>query len=386
MKIVLAPNAFKDALSAGEVACALQRGLRRVLPKAEIVLAPMADGGDGTLDVLVQATGGRKRRCMAQDPLGRSRRVSWGALGDGKTAVVDMAAVSGLALLRQEERDPLQTSSYGTGMLIRHAAEAGYSNVLLCVGGSATVDGGVGAAQALEFCFAERSLESIPVPATGAMLSDIRYLFPEDHQAWLKTLAAPLQIQIACDVDNPLLGRKGAAAVYAPQKGASAEGVRILKKGLSNLARVLRHDTGISVSDMPGGGAAGGIAAGLHALCGAQLIPGAELVARHIGLERMLQGAQWVITGEGQLDSQTANGKAPQRVAEMARSVGGLGVIAIGGKLGPGAEQLLKHNGGTFDALFALADGPMSVDESMGQSKKLLEKFGVSLGGVLGSL
>ncbi|HUT24457.1 MAG TPA: glycerate kinase [Sumerlaeia bacterium] len=380
MKIVIAPNAFKESLSAWEAARALQTGLRRALPAAELILAPVADGGDGTVEALVRVTGGRMRRTRVDDPLGRPIRAAYGVLGDGKAAVIEMAAASGLRLLAPNERDPMRASTHGTGQLIRAAVERGSRRCILGVGGSATTDGGAGMAHALGYRFLDvRGREFRP---RSGNLSRIAAIDPAPYLRWLDRMRRPggaPSFTLACDVNNPMVGPRGAARVYAPQKGASPRQVERLEAGMAHFAGVIRRDLGVRVKRLPGGGAGGGLGAGLVAFCGAAIRPGAETIIEAIGFEEFLKGADWVITGEGRLDRQTLFGKAPAVVASLARRRG-IPVIGVAGALGPGSRALLRRH---FDALFSIADGPASLEDTMRRTPSLLTSLGEAIGGVI---
>jgi len=337
LKIVIAPDKFKEALSAREVARAIERGIRRVLPDAQVDLVPMADGGDGTVDALLSATGGSPRQTRVSDPLGRPVEAAWGVLGDGRTAVIEMAAASGLALVPVDRRDPTRTTTYGTGELIRAALDAGVSRILIGIGGSATTDGGTGAAQALGVTFLRADGRRFDRPLTGGDLLDISRIVVDGRDARLAKTA----IEVACDVDNPLLGSRGAAAVYGPQKGATPEQVELLDRGLAHLAELIERDLGKDVREFPGAGAAGGLGAGLVAFCGARLRPGIDIVMDATRLHERIRGADLIITGEGRLDGQSMMGKVIAGVGRAGQAVG-VPVVALVGSVGEGAEDALK--------------------------------------------
>jgi glycerate kinase len=337
VKIVIAPDKFKEALSAREVARAIERGIRKVVPGAAIDLVPMADGGEGTVEALLAATGGGGRRTVVTDPLGNPVEASWGMLGDGRTAVLEMAAASGLALVPAEKRDPALTTTYGTGELIRAALDAGASRILVGIGGSATTDGGAGAAQAVGVAFLDDSGTRHDQPLTGGDLLSIAQIdMGSRDRRIVKTT-----IEVACDVNNPLLGPSGAAAVYSPQKGATPEQVDLLERGLAHLADVIERDLGESVRDFPGAGAAGGLGAGLVAFFDARLRPGIEIVMDATRLRERIRGADLVITGEGRIDAQSMMGKVIVGVGRAAKSAG-VPVIALVGSIGEGAEATLE--------------------------------------------
>jgi glycerate kinase len=308
MKIVIAPNAFKGFFTAREAARSMAAGARRACPEGEIVCLPVSDGGDGLVEIMEDALWGEIVTREVRDPLGRpvKARLLW---VDGQ-AVIEMAEASGMALLNKSELDPMRSSTYGTGQLIRHALDLGARRLLVGIGGSATCDGGTGMASALGVRFLDA--RGRVFEPTGGSLHEIACI--EKRPA-----LDEVEIDAACDVSNRLLGEEGAARVYAPQKGASPEQVEALEKGLKVLAERIRIDLGIDVTGLAGGGAAGGLGAGLFAFLGARLRPGADLVLEHVGLSSAIREADLVITGEGRLDDQTLAGKAPARVAALCR-------------------------------------------------------------------
>lgn len=370
MKILIAPDSFKGSLTAGEAAAALERGLLRANPGFEIVKCPMADGGEGTVCSLIDAMGGRLVQRQVTGPLGEPVAAYFGIPGDGRTAVIEMAAASGLPLVPVKRRNPMVTTTYGTGELIRMALDEGCRNLIIGIGGSATNDGGVGMAQALGGSF--RKADGQEIRAGGKHLHSIETIDLSGLDPRLKET----QIQAACDVDNPLYGERGAAYVYGPQKGATPEMVRQLDQGLRRLAEVIHARLGIDVNAIPGAGAAGGLGAGLVAFLGASLRPGVEIVTEAVGLAERLQGVDLVITGEGRIDSQTAYGKTPVGVARAAKRQG-IPVIAVAGSLGPGAEGVYQEG---IDALFSLLTAPMTLEAAMERTADLLEQLGENIG------
>jgi glycerate kinase len=361
MRIVIAPNAFKGSLTALEAAQAIERGIRRIVPDAEPLLLPAADGGDGTLDVLVHGTDGQIFTVEVADPLGRPVQAQFGMLGDGKTAVVEMAAASGLRLLTLEERDPASATTFGTGQLIRAALDRGCETLLMGIGGSATVDGGAGIAQALGIRLLDASGNELP--RGGAALVNLHAIDRSSQDARLKNLT----MIVLCDVDNPLTGKNGAAHIFGPQKGASPAMVEQLDAALAHYADVLRDQTGIAVQTIAGGGAAGGIAAGMVALFGATLEPGAQQVLKLLDFEAQLTGADLVITGEGSLDDQTIHGKAPIVVAQMAKKHA-IPVVGLAGRVAGNA--IYAHG---IDAALAIVPAPMPLEEAVQQAAALVE-------------
>lgn len=326
MKIVVAPQAFKGTATAVNSAEAMRRGVRRVLPDAEIMVAPIADGGGGTVEALVTATNGKFVTSPARDPLGRRIQATWGVLGDGETAVIETAAASGLSLLSKEERDPTVTTSAGTGDLIRAVLDAGYRQIMIGLGDSATNDAGVGLASALGVRALNANGGNLP-PGGAALHGLARFDFEGVHTALSQAAIIAL-----CDVTNPLCGTNGASSVYGPQKGATKGQVQVLDAALSRFADVVEMQRGRAIHDFPGAGAAGGLGAGLVALCGAELRPGFETVSAAIGLDAALDGAVLVLTGEGRLDAQTSTGKGVAGVAALVREHGVGKVIAIVGE------------------------------------------------------
>jgi glycerate kinase len=333
MKIVVAPNAFKGTLTAPQAASAIARGVREVFPEAEIVEVPVADGGDGTMEALVAANRGEYRHARVDGPLGDPVEARFGLTDSGATAVVELAAASGLTLIPPERRDPRRASTYGFGQLLRAALDAGPSRVIAGIGGSATNDGGAGMAQALGY----RLLDSAgrELERGGAALARLERIdtYSVDRR-W-----RGVRVKVACDVTNPLTGPEGASAVYGPQKGADPEAVRELDSALARLATVVERDLGKRVAAIPGAGAAGGTGAGLVAFLDAELVPGAPLVVEAAGFDAQLQGADLVITGEGRVDEQTAYGKAPGEVARRAHAAG-VPVLLLAGTKGEGWEAL----------------------------------------------
>lgn len=362
MKIVIAPTAFKGSLSPVEAARAIELGVRSALPQAETILVPVADGGDGTMEAILFARGGTTRESTVTGPAGRPVRAAWAVLPDHDTAVIEMAAAAGLVLLKPGERDPLRTTTYGVGELVRLALDEGCRRIIIGLGGSATVDGGAGLAQALGVSLLDRRGRLLD-KGGGALAQlervDLGGLDPRVQQC---------RIEAAYDVSNPLLGPEGAAPVYGPQKGATPEKVRRLEEGLSRLAAVIQRDTGLDVAGLPGAGAAGGLGAGLAALLGARLVPGAELVLEMASLRQKLAGAHLVITGEGSLDRQSAFGKAPAVVARQCRDLR-IPVLALAGALGPGYQVLYDEG---VSAAIPIVPGPMSLEEAQKNSYQLL--------------
>jgi len=333
VKIVVAPNAFKGTLTAPEAAAAISRGVREVFPGAEIVEVPVADGGDGTAEALVTALHGEFRAVLVDGPLGDPVEAKFGLVESGRTAVVELASASGLALIQPARRDPMLASTFGFGQLLRAARDAGAAAVIAGIGGSATNDGGAGMAQALGYRLLDARGHDLE--RGGAALARLWTIDASGFdRAWQS-----VGVRVACDVTNPLTGPLGASAVYGPQKGARPDMVRELDAALARFSEVIERDLGKRVSDVPGAGAAGGAGAGLIAFLGAELVPGAALVVDAAGFDEKLKGASLVITGEGRVDGQTAYGKAPGEVSRRAQAAG-VPVLLLAGSKGQGWEAL----------------------------------------------
>lgn len=336
MKIILAPDSFKESLTSEEACQAMQRGIRRVLPDAEFDAIPMADGGEGTVSALVSATGGRFMATRVSGPLGERIAARWGLLRDGGSAVIEMASASGLVLVPEPQRDPTRTTTFGTGELIRAALDHDVEEILVGLGGSATTDGGTGAAQAVGVRFLDERGEPLNEGLTGG---DLRRIHRVDMSARDPRITTT-RIRVACDVDNPLCGPRGAAAIYGPQKGATAEQVRQLDEGLAHLAEVIQRDLGHGVLEIAGAGAAGGFGAGLIAFFGATLEPGVRMVMDAVRFQKRIAGADLLITGEGRLDRQSMMGKVIDGVGHAGRDAG-VPVVALAGAIGEGADDVL---------------------------------------------
>ena len=362
MKIVIAPDSFKGSLIALEVANAIKEGIKRVMPEAEIDEVPMADGGEGTVQALVDATGGQIIVEEVCDPLGNQIEADFGILGDGETAVIEMAAASGLPLVPEGKRNPMLTTTYGTGELIHAALERGCGKLIVGIGGSATVDGGAGMAQALGARFLDRNGREIP--RSGGGLEHLERIDVSE----LDYRIAETTTVVACDVDNPLVGPRGGPEVYGPQKGATPEMVRKLDKYLDRYADIIKRDLGVDVKETPGAGAAGGLGAGLMAFLNAQLRSGIDIVIEAAGLEQHLKDADLVITGEGMIDGQTIYGKTPIGIARLAKKFG-LPVVAIGGGISDDAYVVYEND---IDALMSIVSYPMSLEMAMERAYELL--------------
>ena len=372
MRIVIAPNAFKGSLSALEAADAIAEGVRVALADAELVLVPIADGGDGTVEALVAATQGERRTLRVRGPLGGPVNADYGLIDGGSTAVIEMAKAAGLALVPPEKRDPRVTSTSGVGELLQRAYDDGARHFIVGIGGSATNDGGAGMAQALGYHLLDADGREL-APGGLALQRLARIHTGGVHANWKEA-----EVEVACDVTNPLTGPSGASAVYGPQKGATPAMVKDLDGALKHFAEIIRRDLEIDVEHLPGAGAAGGLGAGLVAFTGAALRPGAEMVMEAVRLDERLQGAQMVITGEGRLDSQTARfGKGPAAVARHARNAG-IPVVAIGGSIADEAElQLL------FDGIKTTVVEPSTLDHAIAHARPLLVRAATRLMGLV---
>ena len=364
MKIVVAPDSFKGSLTAIEVSDAIEQGIREVFPEAEIVKIPMADGGDGTVQCLVNATGGEILREKVTGPLGGEVLASYGILGDKKTAVIEMAEASGLTLVPENQRNPLITTTYGTGQLIKAALDQGCRKMIIGIGGSATNDGGTGMLQALGVKLLNQ--EGKEVSFGGG---ELKKIFRIDTK-YLDNRLSKTKVLIASDVSNPLCGPQGASRIYGPQKGATPEIIEELDKSLSYFAELIKRDLNKDVKDIPGAGAAGGLGASLIAFLNAELRPGIEIMIEIVKLEQAIKDADLVITGEGKIDSQTIYGKAPIGVAKIAKKYK-VPVMAIAVILGEGADIVYQHG---IDFLMKISEPPMSINDSKDNKISIIRK------------
>jgi glycerate kinase len=376
MKVICAPDKFKESLTAQQAAQAIARGVRQVFPDAVIDLCPIADGGEGTVEALLAATRGQSMVSRVQGPLGQQVEARWGLLGRSSedepvTAVLEMAAASGMALVPVDQRNPLRTSTYGTGQLIAEALKAGARRIILGIGGSATNDGGCGALQALGARFYDHNNQLITTPVTGGMLTTIARIDLSQLHGDLKHT----RIVVACDVTNPLTGPQGAAFIYSPQKGATPEMVQQLDTGLKHLASLWRTQPGKDVETTPGSGAAGGLGGGLMAMLGAKLQGGVELVLDAVNFAARAANADLCFTGEGRLDGQSLSGKACLGVANTAKGVGTKKVVALVGSAAEDATLTLQAG---LDAYHVIGEG-LSKEESMRRAAELLESAAVKV-------
>lgn len=364
MKIVIAPDSFKDSLSAQGVADAIAVGLAQVWPDAQLVKCPMADGGEGTVESILAACEGELRRTQVRGPLGITVDAAWGWLPQTHTAIIEMAEASGLQLVPPGQRDACISSTFGTGELIRAALDAGAQRVILAIGGSATNDGGAGAMQALGVKLLD--VQGQALAPGGLALAQLACI---DLSA-IDPRLTDVRFDIAADVNNPLCGPHGASAIFGPQKGASPEQVLQLDAALGHFAELCAQALGKDVQHEPGSGAAGGLGFAAKAFLEAQFKAGVEVVAELVGLAVAVKDADLVITGEGRFDAQTLRGKTPFGVARIAREQG-VPVIVIAGTLGEGYQDLYEHG---IDAAFALASGPMTLEQACAEAPRLLRE------------
>lgn len=355
MKIVIAPDSYKESLSALEVATAIELGFREIWPEGEYVKIPVADGGEGTVEAMVAAMQGHLVHVDVTGPLGNTIQAFYGLSGDERSAFIEMAAASGLEQVPANLRDPLKTTSWGTGELIRHALDAGVEHIIIGIGGSATNDGGAGMVQALGARLLDAQDEDIAHGAMGLeslARIDISQLDPR---------LAGCRIEVACDVTNPLTGKEGASVVFGPQKGATAEMIPRLDRALTHYAQLIARDLDVNVLELVGGGAAGGMGAALYAFCGAQLRRGIEIVTDALRLDACVADADLVVTGEGRIDSQTIHGKVPVGVAKIAKRYN-KPVIGIAGSLTADVGVVHEHG---LDAVFSVIYTICSLDEAL---------------------
>jgi glycerate 2-kinase len=364
MRVVIAPDKFKGSLTALQAAAAMARGVSHAVPGAMIDQVPMADGGEGTTQALVAATGGSIREAQVTGPLGERVVACFGLLGDGQTAVIEMAAASGLVLVPAEKRNPLITTTRGTGELLLAAIAVGARRVVVGIGGSATNDGGAGFGQALGFRLLDNTGRDLV--GGGRNLGRLARIDSAQRRRELDGV----EIAVACDVSNTLCGPEGASAVYGPQKGATPEMVEALDRNLAHFAAIVERDLGLAIKDQAGSGAAGGLGGGLIAFASGKLEPGIKLIINAVNLAVRLENANLCLTGEGAIDAQSAFGKTAVGVAQLARSLQ-CPTLALAGSIGPGAEAVLEHG---IDAYFSICPGPISLDQAIDQAGTLLER------------
>ena len=364
MKIVIAPQSFKGSISAMNAAKAMETGVRSVLPNAETILIPIADGGDGTLETLVDAMGGNIIEETVTGPVGSKVKASWGALADNKTAVIEMARTSGLALLKADELDPYKSSTYGLGEILSKALDNDYRHFIFGIGGSATNDGGAGLAQALGIKLLNSAGKEISVG--GLALKQLDRIDMSTIDPRIKDCT----FDVACDVDNPLCGPNGASAIYGPQKGASPEMVEVLDNALQHFSHVIHRDLGTEIKHLPGAGAAGGLGGGMVAFVNASLKNGIDIMLDVLDFHEKISGANLVITGEGQMDYQTVFSKAPIGVAKASKAKN-IPVIGISGSLGMNYQSVHDHG---IDAVFSITPRPMSLEDASQNAKELISE------------
>ncbi len=373
MKIVIAPDSFKESLTAMEAALAIENGMQKMLPEAKFVKVPMADGGEGTVQSLVDATSGKIIPKKVTGPLGEPVEAFFGISGDEKTAVIEMAAASGLHLVPAEKRNPLITTTRGTGELIAAALDHGVEHIIIGIGGSATNDGGAGMAKSLGIKLLDAAGNEI-VEGGGALNTiaaiDITHADPR---------LSSVKIEVACDVDNPLTGPRGASAIFGPQKGASPEMVNILDDNLHHYAEIIRRDLGKDIEHISGAGAAGGLGGGLLAFLSAELKRGVDIVLEATKLEEHLADADFVITGEGKIDGQTIFGKTPIGVAKTAKKHN-VSVIAIAGNVAQDSEIVHEHG---IDAVFSIVPGVIPLSEAFEHASEYVERLSANIASII---
>lgn len=369
VKIVIAPDSFKESLSALEVAESIERGFKKVISDAEYVKVPMADGGEGTVQSLVDATGGEMISKTVTGPLGEPVDAFFGILGNKKTAVIEMAAASGIHLVPAEKRNPFVTTTRGTGELITAALDYGVDHIIIGLGGSATNDGGTGMAKALGARLLDK--DGIEIGEGGGALEHLASIDVSDFDPRL----AQINIEVACDVDNPLTGEKGASAIFGPQKGATPEMVAQLDQNLGQYASIIERDLGKKIDDVPGAGAAGGLGCGLLAFLPSELKRGVEIVVEATGLSQIVADADLVITGEGKIDGQTIFGKTPIGVAKTAKKYG-VPVIAIAGNVS--RDSCVVHEHG-IDAVFSIVPGVVLLESAFKYAEEYIERTAANI-------
>ena len=372
MRIIVAPGAFKHSLRADEVAYAIESGIARSGLDAQVLIAPIADGGNGTLDAFL-AGGGERVTMTVEDPVGRPVEAAYGLLPDGETAVIEMALASGLELLERWQLNPMIASTYGTGQLMKAALEAGAKRIIVGMGGSATVDGGAGCLQALGVHLFDAYGQEVPRGGGG-----LEQIFVIDAQG-LDPRWKNVEVLIASDVTNPTLGEQGAAAIFGPQKGATPQQVQKLEANLTRFFTLVKDQLGMDVRYVEGGGAAGAFSAGLMAFLNGRIVSGIDLILQYSGFAEALQEADLVITGEGQMDAQTIHGKGPMGVARMAQQHGVPAIAIVGGL---NVRDDVLHDAG-LQAVLPIVSGPMSLDMAIEHAAELVERAALRLGYIL---
>ena len=364
MKFVLAMDSFKESMTSIEACSIMEKAIKKIKKDAEVIKVPMADGGEGTVEALVNSTGGTFVETEVLNPLGKKIKSSYGILGDKKTAVIEMAKASGIELINREDRNPLITTTYGTGQLIRHALANGIKHLLIGIGGSATNDGGCGMLQALGVKLLDKDNNEIPFG--GGSLDKIETIDVSQMYDGVKDVT----FEVACDVTNPFVGPNGASFIFGPQKGADSEMVKLLDSNLKHFADKIKETLNVDISNASGAGAAGGLGGALLAFLNAELKSGIELVIKYTNLEEKVQGADYVFTGEGAIDGQTIFGKTPVGVSKVAKKYN-VPTIAFGGKVSDEADNLFEEG---IIALFSIMRGVESLDDALRNGPHNLEK------------
>ena len=364
MKFVLAPDSFKESMTSMEACLAMEKGIKKVFKDAECIKVPMADGGEGTVDALVNATEGQLVEIEVTNPLGKKIKANYGILGDGKTAVIEMAKASGIELIDRNERNPYITTTYGTGEIIKDAVNKGIKHILIGIGGSATNDAGAGMLQALGVKLLDGNKEEIAFG--GAELKKIEYIDKGSLDEFLKDVT----IEVACDVTNPLVGENGASYVFGPQKGATPEMVKVLDNNLRHFALKVKESFGIDIADVKGSGAAGGLGGALLGFLNAELISGIDLVIKYTNLEEKIKTSDYVFTGEGSIDGQTIFGKTPVGVSKLGKKYD-IPVIAFAGKVEPESSNLYSEG---MKSIFSIMRGVESLEDALKNGASNLEK------------
>ncbi|WP_395321334.1 glycerate kinase [Levilactobacillus parabrevis] len=375
MKIVIAPDSFKGSLTAKQAAEAIHTGLKRVFPDADYEIVPMADGGEGTVQSLVDATRGSFRHTTVLNPLGETVSAEYGLLGDQQTAVIEMAAASGIQFVNDETKNPLVTTTYGTGQLMLDAMHHGAREIIIGIGGSATTDGGQGMAEALGVKF--RDAAGNPISRGGGGLADLATI----DVSGVDPLVAQTKVRIASDVTNPLVGATGSAAVFGPQKGATPEMVKVLDANLTHYAAVIKATLGKDLADFPGAGAAGGLGAGLLAFTDANMEKGVEIVVRETHLKERAANADYAFTGEGAIDFQTQYGKTPMGTAQAVKAASpNAKVIGVAGNVGAGIDQLYDLG---IDAIFGILPGIVDLPTAIATGQENLARTAENIARVI---
>ncbi|MTI72005.1 MAG: glycerate kinase [Firmicutes bacterium] len=364
MNILIAPDSFKGSIKAKEFCDITEKAILSVMPSANVIKVPLADGGEGTIEALVSNTNGEIKKEVVTDPIGGKVNARYGILGDGKTAVIEMATASGLPLVSEDKRNPMNTTTYGTGELVLKALDEGCKKIIMGIGGSATNDGGAGMAKALGFKLLDENKNPIKEGAKGLLSLESIDTTSKDKRL------EGVEFQVACDVNNPLCGENGASFVYGPQKGATKEELPILDKALYNFSKVVKKDLGKEVLDVEGSGAAGGLGAGILAFLDGKLKPGFEIIKEVTKLKSIFKenDIDLVITGEGEMNYQTVNGKLPVGVSSISKE-NDVSVMAIVGSKGEGYEKVYKKG---IDSVISIIDKPMDIDNAMENGKDLL--------------